>query len=82
VRLVLKPQLCKVLVPVRSPRWVVDLSGDGPNNVGPPVAPIRDWLVDHGATINGLAITLQRRNDPDVAFRSARATLSPIMRTV
>jgi hypothetical protein len=51
---------------LKSDRWVVDVSGDGPNNIGPPVAPIRDWLIDHGITINGLAITLPRRNMPDL----------------
>nr|WP_280138920.1 DUF1194 domain-containing protein [Bauldia litoralis] len=52
---------------LKSDRWVVDVSGDGPNNVGPPVAPVRDWLVNNGVTINGLAITLPRRSEADVA---------------
>lgn len=37
-------------------RRVIDVSGDGMANVGPPPAPIRDALVARGITINGLAI--------------------------
>lgn len=37
-------------------RRVLDLSGDGPNNSGPPVVPIRDALVAQGVTINGLPL--------------------------
>jgi hypothetical protein len=44
---------------VHSLRRVVDLSGDGPNNVGPPVDQARDRLVSEGITINGLPITLE-----------------------
>lgn len=43
-----------------SPRRVIDISGDGPNNSGMPLAPVRDWLVAHDITINGLPIALQR----------------------
>jgi Protein of unknown function (DUF1194) len=39
-------------------RVVIDVSGDGPNNDGLPVAPVRDKLVASGITINGLPITL------------------------
>jgi hypothetical protein len=39
-------------------RQVVDVSGDGPNNDGLPVAPVRDKLVASGITINGLPISL------------------------
>jgi len=35
---------------------VIDVSGDGMANFGPPPADIRDELVDRGITINGLAI--------------------------
>jgi hypothetical protein len=35
-------------------RRVIDLSGDGPNNMGPPVTAVRDELVAQGITINGL----------------------------
>jgi hypothetical protein len=43
----------------RSFRQVVDVSGDGPNNLGPAVVLIRDRLVREGITINGLPITLK-----------------------
>jgi hypothetical protein len=41
-------------------RRAIDVSGDGPNNMGVPVAPIRDQLVEDGITINGLPIMLKR----------------------
>jgi len=37
-------------------RRVLDVSGDGPNNSGRPVAPARDALVAQGVTINGLPL--------------------------
>ncbi len=37
-------------------RRVIDISGDGPNNDGPPVAPVRDEVVARGITINGLPL--------------------------
>lgn len=40
-------------------RRVVDVSGDGPNNAGPPVTPVRDELVASGIVINGLPIMLK-----------------------
>ena len=40
-------------------RRVVDVSGDGPNNDGPPVAAVRDAMVAKGITINGLPIMLK-----------------------
>lgn len=43
----------------RGLRRVIDVSGDGPNNSGPPVVPIRDELVDKGIVINGLPIILK-----------------------
>ncbi|AZO70587.1 MAG: DUF1194 domain-containing protein [Mesorhizobium sp.] len=39
-------------------RRVVDISGDGPNNAGLPVEPIRDMLTSSGITINGLPVSL------------------------
>ncbi len=39
-------------------RRAIDVSGDGPNNMGPPVAPVRDAVVARGVTINGLPLTL------------------------
>ena len=47
------------------PRRVIDISGDGPNNSGIPVAPLRDALVTHGITINGLPIALRRDEAPN-----------------
>lgn len=40
----------------RGERLVIDVSGDGPNTVGRPVAPARDAAVASGIVINGLAI--------------------------
>ena len=40
-------------------RQVIDVSGDGPNNLGPPVSPIRDATVAGGIVINGLAILIR-----------------------
>jgi hypothetical protein len=42
-----------------APRQVIDISGDGPNNMGVPVVPVRDAVVDRGIVINGLPITLK-----------------------
>jgi hypothetical protein len=37
---------------------VIDVAGDGPNNRGRPVALVRDEVVAHGITINGLPIVV------------------------
>jgi hypothetical protein len=42
-----------------SGRQVIDISGDGPNNMGPPVIPVRDAVLARGITINGLPVTLR-----------------------
>jgi hypothetical protein len=42
-----------------SDRRTVDVSGDGPNNVGPLVTEIRDEVVARGITINGLPIVFE-----------------------
>lgn len=39
-------------------RQVIDVSGDGPNNSGRPIVPIRDELLAQGVIINGLPILL------------------------
>jgi hypothetical protein len=46
----------------RGVRRVIDVSGDGVNNNGPPVAATRDEVVAQGITINGLPILLKRPN--------------------
>jgi hypothetical protein len=46
----------------RGIRRVIDVSGDGTNNQGPPVAITRDEVVAKGFTINGLPIMLKRPN--------------------
>lgn len=40
-------------------RRTIDISGDGPNNMGLPVARVRDEVVAAGITINGLPIMLR-----------------------
>ena len=42
--------------PYRGLKRVIDVSGDGPNNQGPPVAATRDTVVAQGITINGLPL--------------------------
>ncbi|MEQ1614270.1 MAG: DUF1194 domain-containing protein [Hyphomicrobiaceae bacterium] len=44
---------------ITSDRRVIDVSGDGPNNSGPPVGPMRDELVGKGIVINGLPILVK-----------------------
>lgn len=46
--------------PYRSRRRVLDISGDGPNNNGPPVLEWRDRALAQGITINGLPIINDR----------------------
>jgi hypothetical protein len=46
----------------RGLRRVIDVSGDGANNSGPPVAPMRDQVIKRGIVINGLPIMLKRTN--------------------
>jgi hypothetical protein len=48
-----------------SDRRVIDISGDGVNNVGRPVEEARDLVVKQGITINGLPIVLDR-SDPAI----------------
>jgi hypothetical protein len=40
-------------------RRAIDISGDGPNNSGPPLAPMRDRIVAQGIVINGLPILIR-----------------------
>ncbi len=41
-------------------RRIIDVSGDGVNNIGPPVTIMRDDVLAAGITINGLPIMLER----------------------
>jgi hypothetical protein len=43
-----------------STRQVIDISGDGPNNRGSPLEPVRASVTDAGITINGLPLVLKR----------------------
>src|SRR3954454_23493116 len=45
--------------PYRGIRRVIDISGDGPNNNGPPVVPTRDAAIEKGIIINGLPIMVK-----------------------
>jgi hypothetical protein len=45
--------------PYRGIRRVIDISGDGPNNNGPPVVPTRDAALEKGIIINGLPIMVK-----------------------
>jgi hypothetical protein len=45
----------------RGMRQTIDVSGDGPNNMGGPVVPARDQILEQGITINGLPIMLKRQ---------------------
>ncbi|MFG1185775.1 DUF1194 domain-containing protein [Xanthobacter aminoxidans] len=44
----------------RGLRKVIDVSGDGVNNQGPPVALARDSVVRRGITVNGLPLLMKR----------------------
>lgn len=41
-------------------RRVIDISGDGVNNQGPPVHVARDSVVERGITVNGLPLVMKR----------------------
>ena len=45
--------------PYRGVRRVIDISGDGPNNAGPPVTGVREELLKNGIVINGLPIIVR-----------------------
>jgi hypothetical protein len=51
--------------PYRGLRRVIDISGDGPNNNGPPVTPARDEALGKGIVINGLPIMVK---EPSVSM--------------
>ncbi|WFU41572.1 DUF1194 domain-containing protein [Bradyrhizobium sp. CB82] len=45
--------------PYRGLRRVIDISGDGPNNNGSPITPVRDEALGKGIVINGLPIMVR-----------------------
>lgn len=45
---------------ISSHRQVIDVSGDGANNAGRPIEPVRDAVVKSGIVINGLPIMLNK----------------------
>jgi hypothetical protein len=56
---------------VVSKRRVIDISGDGRTNDGPPAEVVRDKLVAQGIVINGLPVVMNRMNfsrPPDVGL--------------
>src|SRR6266568_3887929 len=50
-------------------RRVIDVSGDGTNNSGPLLVPIRDDVLAAGITINGLPIMLKRPLQSSMGYR-------------
>lgn len=50
--------------PYHGMRQVIDISGDGTNNSGNPVAPTRDKAIEAGIVINGLALMLRPSGAP------------------
>jgi hypothetical protein len=52
-------------------RRVIDVSGDGPNTLEPPVEIVRNIAVSLGITINGLVIERPSMPDLDVYYRQA-----------
>ena len=46
-------------------RRIIDISGDGPNNVGPVVDEARDAVLASGITINGLPLLVGTTTNPD-----------------
>jgi hypothetical protein len=56
---------------VVSKRRVIDISGDGRTNDGPPAEVVRDKLVAQGIVINGLPVVMNRMNfgrPPDIGL--------------
>jgi hypothetical protein len=45
---------------ITSARQVIDISGDGPNNRGSPIEPVRETVTAAGITINGLPLVFKR----------------------
>ncbi|HMQ94220.1 MAG TPA: DUF1194 domain-containing protein [Amaricoccus sp.] len=51
--------------PFATDRRAIDVSGDGPNNLGPPVTEARDRVVAEGIVVNGLPVLVA----PSASFR-------------
>jgi hypothetical protein len=66
----------------RGSRQVIDVSGNGANNSGPPLAPVRDLLVSEGITINGLPITWSTAGNAVAATRIGRETAKSQLKAV
>lgn len=47
---------------IQSERQIIDISGDGPNNVGTPVTEARDKAAAKGIEVNGLPLILKEAN--------------------
>jgi hypothetical protein len=47
---------------IEGTRRIIDISGDGPNNIGGPVPPARKTAISRGLSINGLVIINDRLN--------------------
>jgi hypothetical protein len=58
---------------IHGDRWTIDVSGDGPNNDGLPVAQVRDALVSRGITINGLPISSPQPREPALPWETTLA---------
>jgi Protein of unknown function (DUF1194) len=48
---------------IQAPRHVIDVSGDGPNNMGMPIELAREEVLRAGITINGLPIMIKPAGD-------------------
>jgi Ca-activated chloride channel family protein len=55
--------------PCEADQQILDVSGDGDNNVGPPPGPIRDIAQDAAITINGLPIVTEHAPDVVTYYR-------------
>lgn len=59
----------------RGNRQVIDVSGNGTNNSGPPLAPARDLLVSEGIIINGLPLAWPSADNADSMIFLGKSSL-------
>jgi len=59
------------VAPYRASRWIIDLSGDGENNTGRPVAEARDDAIADGIAINGLVIVESVKSGMQPAYSNS-----------